>query len=116
MATLLFLYGTLKRGQRNHALLAGQEYLGPASTPPRFVLYHCGPYPGLVLADNEGVAVDGELWRVDDETLRRLDTLEQVPTVFDRREISLPDRDGPVFAYFYVKDTRGFPRCECWPP
>lgn len=115
MPTLLFVYGTLKRGLRNHHFLAGQEFLGPARTLPGYRLYHCGPYPGVV-ADRGGPAVEGELWRVDDITLRRLDEFEGVPTVFDRREIPLENRDEPAFVYLYVKDVSGFAECAAWPP
>ena len=112
---LLFVYGTLKRGLHNHAFLAGQEYVGPARTLPHYHLYHCGPYPGLVAAES-GVAVDGELWRVDEETLRRLDDFEGVPAVFDRRLIPLEGRDESAFVYFYVKAVGAFSRCAAWPP
>ncbi len=115
MSSLLFVYGTLKRGLRNHVLLAGQEYLGPARTLPGYRLYHCGPYPGLVPVA-EGAEVDGELWRVDGPTLRRLDEFEGVPSVFDRRAIMLEGRAEPVFVYLYVKDVSGYPECASWPP
>ena len=115
MPTLLFVYGTLKRGMRNHALLADQEYLGPARTARRYRLYDCGPYPGLVNGPDGGAAVEGELWRVDEPTLLRLDALEEVPTLFDRREIPLEGCDEPAFVYFYARDVSGFTECSAWP-
>ena len=61
---LLFVYGTLKRGCRNHRLIADQRYLGVATTEPRYRLYDLGPYPGLVRDDAAGLTVAGELWEV----------------------------------------------------
>ena len=46
--TTLFLYGTLKRGQRNHHFLAGAECLGAARSLSRYRLVEVGPFPGLV--------------------------------------------------------------------
>ncbi len=47
MGALLFVYGTLKRGCRNHRHLAGQAFVGPARTAPGFTLYDLGGYPGI---------------------------------------------------------------------
>jgi gamma-glutamylcyclotransferase (GGCT)/AIG2-like uncharacterized protein YtfP len=57
----LFVYGTLKRGQRNHRLIADQRFLGEATTEPRYRVFDLGPYPGLVIDETNGVAVLGEL-------------------------------------------------------
>ena len=116
MSTTVFVYGTLKRGGRNHHLLAGQEFLGEARTLPRYRLYDKGPYPCLVEEPGHGRAVEGELWRVDEPTLARLDRLEGAPNLFDRRAVSLEGFTGPVVTYVYQGDVSrmkdGGPR---WP-
>src|SRR5205814_1029562 len=71
-AIRLFFYGTLKRGGKNHRLLAGQRFVSPAATAPRYRLFDLGPYPGLVEAAG-GVSVRGELWDVTAEYLAPLD-------------------------------------------
>src|SRR5437868_520360 len=74
MATsTLFLYGTLKRGHPSNALIAGQEFLGEVQTAPHYRLYDSGPFPCLVEDRPRGVAVRGEIWRVDDGLLAKLD-------------------------------------------
>lgn len=114
--TLLFVYGSLQRGCRNHHLLAGQEFLQIARTVPRYRLYDRGSYPCLVEEPEHGVAVQGEVWRVDDRVFAALDELEEVPTVYVRREIALEAVPPPVWAYFYQGDVSGFPDCgERWP-
>src|SRR5215471_201591 len=60
--TIVFVYGTLKRGERNHRLLADQEFLGAAVTVPRYRVFDLGPYPGLVRDDATGLAVRAELF------------------------------------------------------
>ncbi len=65
IATLLFVYGTLRRNRRGrlHPLLRGRaRYVGPASVRGR--LYDLGRYPGLLLAGNDRVS--GELYRLPD--------------------------------------------------
>lgn len=116
--TTLFLYGTLKRGQRNHGLMRGQVFLGTAVTEARYVLVDCGPYPGLIEPAAGGRAVKGELWRVDADALVRLDSLEAVPYLYVRREllIAAPEGAGTVEAYFYNRAADAFPHCgDEWP-
>lgn len=122
--TLLFLYGTLKRGQRNHFRMAGQECLGPARTLPHYHLYDCGPYPGLVEDRQKGLSIAGELWRVDDDALRRLDEFEGAPLPdrpnadpeFVRDLVEVDGQAGPIFAYYYRRDVSSLRDCgECWP-
>ena len=86
MNTLLFVYGTLKRGCSNHRLLAGQAFLGLARTPPGFRLYDLGGYPGIAALTTDREGVVGELWSVDDEALRQLDEFEGVHEGLYRRE------------------------------
>jgi gamma-glutamylcyclotransferase (GGCT)/AIG2-like uncharacterized protein YtfP len=113
----LFVYGTLKRGQRHHDLLSGPAFIGEAVTEPRFRLHDCGPYPCLVEVADNGTAIHGEVYLVDAATLDRLDALEAVPHLYERRTIRLPGFGPPVAVYLYRQDTTGFPVCnDCWPP
>ena len=83
---LIFVYGTLKRGGSNHALLAAEKFIGPARTAPGFRLWSLGDYPGMTAhaADRDGVT--GEVWSVGDNTLARLDELEGLAEGLYRRE------------------------------
>ena len=88
---ILFVYGTLKRGCGAHYLLRRAEFLGEAVTRPCYRLYDLGAYPALV-EDANGVAVRGELWAVDEATLRELDEYEGAPGEFVRRPAALEPR------------------------
>jgi gamma-glutamylaminecyclotransferase len=98
---ILFLYGTLKRGQRNHSLLRGQRFVGVATTEPRYRLYDFGPYPGMVEVAADGLAVTGELWVVDAACLAELDTLEDAPTLYVRQQIAVLGAAELVESYLY---------------
>jgi gamma-glutamylaminecyclotransferase len=99
---LLFVYGTLRRGHRNHRLIADQRFLGEAATEPRYRLYDLGPYPGLVRDAAAGLAVAGELWEVGACCLGELDAFEGDTDGFVRDVVAVPGGVGRVEAYFYA--------------
>lgn len=73
--TLLFVYGTLKRGCSNHHFLAAQHFLGEARTEPGYTLYRITDYPGMV-TDATAEGVSGEVWEVTPSALNEIDRLE----------------------------------------
>lgn len=87
MPRLLFVYGTLLRGERNDHYLASARFMGEAATEPGFGLYDFGPYPGLSEPGRHAVA--GELYEIDEDTLARVDELEEHPDYYQRREVTL---------------------------
>ncbi len=112
----LFVYGTLKRGQRNHGLLADQPFVGEAVTEPLYRLVDCGRYPALVEDAASGRAVRGEVFLVDDATRARLDLLEGVPHLYQLLPVRLKDFPLPAVTYLYQQDVGRFPDCgEVWP-
>jgi len=102
--TILFVYGTLKRGGPNHRLLAGQQFLGEARTEPKYRLIDLGEYPGLQEA-TDGESVSGEIYAVDDEAMARLDEFEDVPRLFVRAPVMLDEWNEPAVAYFFNADN-----------
>ena len=106
--TNVFVYGTLKRGQCLHHVLADQEFLGQAQTKPVYVMVSLGDFPGLVLpeafsGDVNGVSIEGELYRVDRDCLAELDRVECVgENMYQRRLVSLQTpADIVAETYFY---------------
>ena len=85
----LFVYGTLRQGEAQHALLAGASLLGVSSTIPAFHLIDVGPYAALVRGGT--TAVSGELYSVGLQTRRAIDIERQVPILFTRETIELAD-------------------------
>lgn len=103
---LLFVYGTLRRNERNvrHPLLAGAAFEGAAVARGR--LLDLGAYPGFIEGDGP---VAGELWAVREDALRRLDEYEGD----EYRRIRLPVRadagEREAWAYLYVGPREGRP-------
>ncbi|MFO0850059.1 MAG: gamma-glutamylcyclotransferase family protein [Gemmataceae bacterium] len=114
--TILFVYGTLKRGERNHSRIAAGEFLGDAVTPPLYRVYDLGAYPGLVRDEADGLAVRGELWAVGGPTLAALDEFEEVPDLFVRRPVTLTGCHRLADAYFFNRPVpAGTPSGDRWP-
>ena len=112
-STSLFVYGTLKRGYSRSGALRGQTFLGEAVTAPRYRMFDCGSYPGLVECEG-GVAVAGEVWEVDAACLAALDEIEGVHLRLYRRGAVLlgPPYSGMACdAYFYARGTTGLHDC-----
>ena len=109
---LVFVYGTLKRGCKNHDQLAGQVFVGSARSEPGYRLYNLGDYPGLVADATDSAGVVGEIWEVDEQALADLDTFEGVDEgLYSRRPIPLlpPHAGLRVDAYVYLPPVLGRP-------
>ena len=115
-STLVFVYGTLKRGLSNHGWLRGQTFVGEARTVPRYRIFDLGGYPGMVLADEgEGGAIEGEVWAVDEEGLRGLDRLEGVAEgeyAFEQVRLEGTWEGEAVKGYLYLRPLKGCPEVK----
>jgi gamma-glutamylcyclotransferase (GGCT)/AIG2-like uncharacterized protein YtfP len=84
---LVFVYGTLKRGEKNHHWLEGASWQGEAELSG-VLLHDLGPFPMAVIG--KGTAI-GEVYGVEEHGLARLDELEGYPRLYDRQMLSLND-------------------------
>ena len=105
-ALLLFVYGTLKRGKKNHYALANAHYLNESCTSPDYLLVDLGPYPGMVEKPLEGFSVQGELFEIPYDLLVELDKIEDAPLLFNLEPINLAD-GSKAFAYLYKQSILG---------
>lgn len=94
----LFVYGTLMRGEPNARHLQRAVFVGAARTAPGYTLALVGPYPALLPGGS--TAVSGEVYDVDEPTLRALDLFEG--DGYRRGAVTLAGHDGPAEAYFLV--------------
>jgi len=80
---LVMVYGTLKKGFGNHRLLHGSKYAGPASVAG--TMRNLGYFPVVTLGGSG--TVYGEVYDVDEPTLKSLDSLEGYPGWYNREEV-----------------------------
>ena len=72
---LVFVYGTLRRGSA-HAMsirFPNSQFIAEAQVTGS--LYDLGAYPAVILDESNSLVV-GEVYEVDDETLKKLDDFE----------------------------------------
>ena len=105
--TRVFVYGTLRAGQRNHRLLRRATALGPASTVEPFAMHDLGAFPAIVAGGETPVV--GEVYEVDAETLQALDRLEGYPHLYDRVEVSLTDGGRALVYTMQPRQVEGRP-------
>jgi gamma-glutamylcyclotransferase (GGCT)/AIG2-like uncharacterized protein YtfP len=89
-AELVFVYGTLKRGQNNHHHLAGSPCCGEARLVG-LALHDLGPFPMAITSLDPTAVVCGELYGVPAERLEQLDRFEGVPRLYQRQRWPLAD-------------------------
>jgi gamma-glutamylcyclotransferase (GGCT)/AIG2-like uncharacterized protein YtfP len=107
---LVFVYGSLKRGEHNHRLLARARFVGEARTQPCYRLRVTSSYPAMIRTDEDPLSIEGEVFDVDRATLARLDRLEDNGRLYQRELIPVvvegsPEQPCQVWAYVYLLDV-----------
>jgi len=111
----VFVYGTLMRGQINHELLAGAEFVGEGVTSKAFGFY-AGPDRGAdadelpqipyayeqPASGDAAVQVQGEVWAVDAATLAELDKLEGHPDWYQRKSVRVLISEKDIETFMYI--------------
>ncbi|QJB58445.1 gamma-glutamylcyclotransferase [Pseudodesulfovibrio sp. zrk46] len=102
----MFVYGTLKKGFPNHYFLQDAEFVGLAKTVERYGLY-VDEFPSVYQRDSVS-SIQGEVYRIDTDTLRRLDMLEGHPRFYQRQEVRVRLQSGEkISAWMYFYPERG---------
>ena len=78
----MFVYGTLKKGFRNAVYLENARFLGEIITDPVYSMYDFGNYPAV--SEMGKIAIEGELYEIDEELLASIDRLEWYPKFYQR--------------------------------
>lgn len=101
----VFVYGTLKRGFGLNGYLSKSKFLGECVING-FDMHTLRHFPAITQGKGK---VHGEVYEVDEETLKLLDYIEGVPTLYIREEINTPL--GKTQAYT-MKSATNYPKIE----
>ena len=103
MENYVFVYGTLMNGKRNHYILEDSKFIGNGFISDYF-MFNIVTYPGIQKSKYKS-KVHGEVYQVRDETLKQLDILEEVGTLYDKEivKVYLNDFTINAIAYIYIQ-------------
>jgi gamma-glutamylaminecyclotransferase len=105
----VFVYGTLMSGFGNNRLLKDSAMIDYASTEDEYVLVSNGVIPYL-MDDVKDSYIIGEVYEVNEKTLKNLDDLEGHPNWYQRRIINVVSDVGDrlrAWAYFMPVKPQG---------
>jgi gamma-glutamylcyclotransferase (GGCT)/AIG2-like uncharacterized protein YtfP len=101
----VFVYGTLKKGHSNHAVLRGADFVCHAYIRG-YDMYHLGGFPGIIEGNGE---VYGEVYKITDDHLPWLDRLEGYSPdsklencMYLRKPVSFETEAGKMEAFVYI--------------
>ncbi len=113
---LVFVYGTLMTGRRNHTRLQAGARLVSRHAVTRAKGYQmfcrntmAGYYAPVVTRDRfppQGAnlgQIRGEVYRVDNDTLTMLDVFEGHPEYYRRQKVAIADH-GDIWMYLFARD------------
>jgi gamma-glutamylcyclotransferase (GGCT)/AIG2-like uncharacterized protein YtfP len=116
-----FVYGTLRRGDSRFGVLDGCECMAEEAYLDDFEMLSLGSFPGIVARTHGSGRVRGEVYKIDETILSRLDNIEgyheddPVHSLYLRKEITAVFEDGnnvldpeiddaPIFTYVFNID------------
>lgn len=96
---LIFVYGTLMKGQSAHSMLGNGIYCDKFLLKD-YAMYNLSRYPGIKEKENE--TVQGEGYFVDEGMLKDMDAYEGEGSLYDRKEVIVESIYGDLRAFVYV--------------
>ncbi len=107
---VVFVYGTLKKGFNLHHYLEDAKFLGDGFIEG-YEMYKISWYPAVVKGEGK---VFGEVYDVDEETLKILDVVEDEGVLYKRIKEKIKTEDGDLegFVYIYISDLNGCEKIE----
>jgi gamma-glutamylcyclotransferase (GGCT)/AIG2-like uncharacterized protein YtfP len=111
----VFVYGTLKNGHANNKYFLqynDAEFVGEAtSLDDNYYMVCNGAFPMIKEMENNLYKVRGEVYKVDDYTLTKLDMLESNGMLYTRKQKKFKMFDGSeveAWVYIYNGNPRSF--------
>ncbi len=106
----VFVYGTLRKGMGNHRLLEGSGFIGMGETVEQYGMYVLpGRIPYVKRRSGMKAVIVGEVYEVDEDTLRRIDRLEGHPDFYRRRLVPVmlnTEEKIRAWLYFLADEDR----------
>jgi len=96
----LFVYGTLKKNERNNEILKDEHYIGEGITIDKYnLIIKELPYLYKEPINN----IEGDVYIISDEMLQFLDAFEGCPNFYYRDRINVNINNEVIECYIYFK-------------
>jgi gamma-glutamylcyclotransferase (GGCT)/AIG2-like uncharacterized protein YtfP len=105
---LVFVYGTLRRGSGRAMSIRFPKSRFVAEAKVSGSLFDLGAYPGFLLEDSNSLVV-GEVYEVDDETLKELDDFES-SSHYWRKQVKISLGAQSKKCWIYAPNPEAFSR------
>lgn len=105
----VFVYGTLLKRNPNHFYLSGQKFIGKAVLQG-YAMYQVRSYPGIIPAEaDKHDRILGELYEIDEQTLKKLDRLEGEGYLYKRlcEKVSIDNTEYDAYIYVWLDSVEG---------
>jgi len=102
--TMVFVYGTLKQGMRNHSVIERikGEFQFPAETIGLYPMFDLGNgFPYLQDVVGTGYIIQGEIYKIPTENMKTLDYFEGVPDLYKKGMIEVEFEGNVIEANCY---------------
>jgi len=104
MKPLLFAYGSMKKGFRNHYRLENDKFIGRAKTKKKYCIYPAPSYNYPYGIENDHKwQLKGELYELTNTPIETIDEFEGSPAYYYRTMIKAVCNDKEYDAYIYFK-------------
>lgn len=100
----LFVYGSLMSGFGNHRFLHDAKFISEART--KGLMFDAGPFP-MAITDPLSY-IYGEVYKINEDTLREIDYLEGHPDFYRRHNVNVIKDDGEeirAWCYFVKPES-----------
>lgn len=104
----LFVYGSLRKGFKNHTLLTTSEYHGEYTSVDNFqmITYKRADFPYLLeesLDDYPTTIIHGEIYKISPDVLQKIDRLEDNTKLYQRKIHKFISTDNQIMeAWVYI--------------
>lgn len=104
MKPLLFAYGSMKRGFRNHYRLENDKFIGQAKTKKKYCMFPAPSYNyPYGIEDDRRWQLKGELYELTNTPIETIDEFEGSPVYYYRKMIKVVCNNKDYDAYIYFK-------------
>ena len=100
MKPLLFAYGSMKRGFRNHYRLENDKFIGQAKTKKKYCMFPAPSYNyPYGIEDDRRWQLKGELYELTNTPIETIDDFEGAPAYYYRKMIKVVCNNKDYDAY-----------------